>query len=199
MMATKHEITRTDIMALSDYTKVRAERRKSIAETKRNRRVRVGPYATFYFESFETMLHQVHEMLAIEKGGDDQLQDELAAYNPLVPKGRELVATVMFEIPDADERKTVLAKLGGVEETFVLDVAGDKIKGAPEEDVDRTNAAGKASSVQFVHFPFTAEQIKRFKAPGTRVAIAIEHPAYSHRTEMPEAVRNALAGDFASG
>ena len=197
MMATKHEITRADIMALSDYTKVRAERRKSIAETKRNRRVRVGPYATFYFESFETMLHQVHEMLAIEKGGDEQLQDELAAYNPLVPKGTELVATVMFEIPDADERKTVLAKLGGVEETFVLDVAGERIKGAPEEDVDRTNAAGKASSVQFVHFPFTAEQIKRFKAPGARVAIAIEHPAYAHRTEMPEAVRNALAGDFA--
>lgn len=197
MMATKHEITRADIMALSEYAKVRADRRKSIAEAKRNRRVHVGPYATFYFESFETMLHQVHEMLAIEKGGDEQLQDELAAYNPLVPKGSELVATVMFEIPDADERKAVLARLGGVEETFVLDVAGERIKGAPEEDVDRTNAAGKASSVQFVHFPFTAEQIRRFKAPGARVAIAIEHPAYSHRAEMPEAVRNALAGDFA--
>ena len=196
-MTTKHEITRADIMALSDYAKVRAERRKSIAEAKRSRRLHVGPYATFYFESFETMLHQVHEMLAIEKGGDAQLQDELAAYNPLVPKGSELVATVMFEIPDAEERKIVLAKLGGVENTFVLDVAGDRIEGVPEEDVDRTNAAGKASSVQFVHFPFTAEQIRRFKAPGTRVAIAIEHPAYSHRAEMSEAVRKSLAGDFA--
>jgi len=196
-MTAKHEITGADIMPLSDYAKVRAERRKSIREKKRNRRLHVGPFATFYFENFETMLHQVHEMLAIEKGGDEQLRDELAAYNPLIPKGSELVATVMFEIPDADERKIVLAKLGGVENTMVLDIAGEKIKGVPEEDVDRTNAAGKASSVQFVHFPFTPAQIKRFKTPGTRVSIAIEHPAYSHKTDMPDEVRSALSFDFA--
>lgn len=196
-MNAKHEITRADILPLSDYAKVRAERRKTIAEKKRNRRLRVGPYATFYFENFDTMLHQVHEMLAIEKGGDEQLKDELAAYNPLIPKGSELIATLMFEIPDADERKAVLAKLGGVENTVVLDVAGETIRGVAEQDVDRTNAAGKASSVQFLHFPFTAGQMQRFKTPGTKVVIAIGHPAYSHQAAMPEEVRCALSADFA--
>ncbi len=196
-MNAKHEITRADILPLSDYAKVRTERRRTIAEKKRHRRLRVGPYATFYFENFDTMLHQVHEMLAIEKGGDEQIKDELAAYNPLIPKGSELVATLMFEIPDADERKAVLAKLGGVENTVVLDVAGETIRGVAEQDVDRTNAAGKASSVQFLHFPFTEGQMKRFKTPGTKVVIAIKHPAYSHQAAMPEEVRRALSADFA--
>ena len=94
----------------------RAERRKHISEIKRNRRLEVGPFATFYFEFYETMLHQVQEMLFIEKGGEAQLADELAAYNPLIPQGSELVATVMFEIDDPIRRGRVLATLGGVED-----------------------------------------------------------------------------------
>lgn len=197
MMAERFEITRADILPIADYAKERAERRKKVTEIKRNRRLAVGPFATFYFENFETMWHQVHEMLFIEKGGDGQIADELAAYNPLVPKGRELIATVMFEIEDAVRRKQVLAKLGGVEETMSITVDGARIVGLPEADVDRTNAAGKASSVQFVHFPFTADQIARFKAPGARVIVAIEHPEYAHMAAMPESVRAALSGDFA--
>ena len=197
MMTEKFEITRADIIPIADYAKERAQRRKRIAEIKRNRRLAVGPFATFYFENFETMWHQVHEMLFIEKGGDGQIADELAAYNPLVPKGRELIATVMFEIEDAVRRKQVLAKLGGVEETMSITVGGARIAGVPEADVDRTNAAGKASSVQFVHFPFTADQIARFKEAGTRVIVAIEHPEYAHMAVMPEPVRAALSGDFA--
>ena len=103
-MTAKREITPDDILGLEDYEKVRAERKQRIAEVKKNRRVSVGPDATFYFESYDTMLHQVLEMLYIEKGGDDQIPDELSAYNPLIPNGRELVATLMFEIDEPDRR-----------------------------------------------------------------------------------------------
>src|SRR3546814_3877920 len=91
------EITRADILDMADYAKVRAEKRRALVETKRNRRVPLGPYATFYFESYETMWQQVHEMLFIERGGEAQIPDELEAYNPLIPQGRELVATMMFK------------------------------------------------------------------------------------------------------
>lgn len=193
----KTEITRDDIMPMEAYLGIRRDKRREVSGKKRNRRVAVGPYATFYFESYETMWFQVHEMLAIERGGEEQIADELEAYNPLIPKGRELVATVMFEIDDPVRRKTVLGKLGGVEETMTVTIDGEKIRARAEEDVDRTNAAGKASSVQFVHFDFTPEQIEKFRKPGTQVIVAIEHPDYGHMAIMPEAVREALAGDFA--
>ena len=192
----KHEITATDIMPPEDYAKVRKERRRVVTELKRNRRVAVGPDATFYFECYETMWHQVHEMLYIEKGGDDQIAGELAAYNPLVPKGRELVVTLMFEVDDAVRRARLLAGLGGVEETVSLELEGETIRAIAEADVDRTSAAGKASSVQFLHFPFTDDQARKFAVPGTRVVLAIAHPHYAHMTVLPEAVRAALAGDF---
>src|SRR6185437_1915776 len=103
-MPEKRRITRADIMPLADYTRERAERRRRITEVKRKRRVAVGPFATFYFENYETMWQQIHEMLYIEKGGEEQIEDELRAYNPLIPQGNELVATVMFEIDDAVRR-----------------------------------------------------------------------------------------------
>jgi hypothetical protein len=112
---TVRKIEPSDIIATAEYAKLRADRRRQIAEVKKNRRLEVGPFATFYFESFDTMLHQVHEMLFIEKGGAEQLPDELAAYNPLIPTGSELVATVMFEIDDPLRRARVLGMLGGVE------------------------------------------------------------------------------------
>ena len=102
-------------------------------------------------------------MLYIEKGGDEQLKDELAAYNPLVPNGKELTATLMFEIDNPVSRAAFLGKVGGIEEKVFMKVEGEKIKAVPEEDVDRTSAEGKASSVQFIHFKFTDEQITKFK------------------------------------
>ena len=196
MMMAKHEITRADILPPDVYAAERKERRAKVAAVKKDRRLAVGPYATFYFECYETMWHQVHEMLHIEKGGDAQIPDELAAYNPLIPKGDELVATIMFEIADPVRRANVLAQLGGIEETISLNFDGETVRGVPEADVDRTSAAGKASSVQFVHFPFTKEQIARFCAAGTRVVVGFDHPHYGHMTIMPEATREALAGDF---
>ena len=192
----KHEITAADIMPPDDYAKARKERRRAVTELKRHRRVAVGPDATFYFECYETMWHQVHEMLYIEKGGDDQIPDELAAYNPLVPKGRELVATLMFEVDDAARRARLLDGLGGVEKTVSLELEGETIGAIAEADVDRTNAAGKASSIHFLHFPFTDHQAQKFAAPNARVVLAIAHPHYAHMAVLPDAVRTALAGDF---
>jgi len=159
--------------------------------------VEVGPHVTFYFESFETMRHQIQEMLWIENGGAEQVPDELAAYNPLIPNGHELVATFMIEIDDPIRRRTVLARLGGIEDTAFFRIGAETIKCQPEEDQDRTTAEGKASSVQFVHFPFTPAQIAAFKAPGTQVIIGLDHPNYGHLAILPEAVRAELAGDFA--
>lgn len=193
----KTEITRDDIMPLAGYLAIRKQKRREMAEVKRDRRIAVGPFATFYFESWETMWYQVHEMLAIERGGEEQIGDELEAYNPLVPKGADLAATVMFEIDDPVRRKTVLSRLGGVEETMSLSFAGEKIIGRPEEDVDRTNAEGKASSVQLVHFDFTPAQIEKFRVPDAQIILGIEHPQYGHMAVIPEAVRKALAADFA--
>ena len=112
----KREIQKNDILPLDIYIKQRKELRKNIVEFKKNRRVSLGPYATFYFESYETMLAQVQEMLYIEKGGDEQLRDELVAYNPLIPNGKELVATLMFEIDNPISRAAFLSKVGGVED-----------------------------------------------------------------------------------
>ena len=190
------QITRADILPLAEYGKRRAEFRNRVLAVKRHRRVEVGPVATFYFECYETMWQQIHEMLWIEKGGEDQIADELTAYNPLIPKGEELVATVMFEIDDPVRRKSFLARLGGVEDTAFLRFAGETIVGQPEADVDRTSAEGKASSVQFIHFAFTGAQIAKFRQAGTEVVLGFSHPNYGHMSMLPEPVRAALAGDF---
>lgn len=195
-MTAKHEITRDDLMPMAEYGARRRDLKTQISAIKKNRRVQVGPFASFYFESYDTMWHQVHEMLHIEKGGDAQIKDELTAYNPLVPQGAELVATVMLEIPDADQRARELAVLGGIEETMTLTMDGDIIKGIPEDDVDRTNAAGKASSVQFLHFPFTPDQIAKFRTPGVQIIVGIGHENYGHMAVMSDPVRVALSEDF---
>lgn len=192
----KREISRSDILSLDEYARVRAGRRPAILEIKRQRRLAIGPDATLYFECYETLWHQVHEMLFIERGGEDQIAGELAAYNPLVPRGDELVATLMFEVDDPVRRAQLLAGLGGVERTLTLSFAGETIVGVPEEDVERTSAEGKASAVQFVHFSFGRAQIEAFRKPGARVVVAIGHPGYDHMAAMPEAVRAALARDF---
>jgi hypothetical protein len=192
----KHELVAADILPAADYAEQRAEHRRRVTALKRNRRIEVGPYVTFYFESYDTMWLQVQEMIHIEKGGDAQVPEELAAYNPLVPKGSELVATFMIEIDDPVRRQRILGGIGGIEETAFLRVAGETIKAAPEADQDRTTAEGKASSVQFVHFPFTPAQIAAFSRPGAEVVIGFEHAKYGHMAVLPEPVRAELAGDF---
>jgi hypothetical protein len=185
------------IVPLAEYAKQRPERRRRITEIKKNRRLEVGPFATFYFECYDTMLHQVQEMLFIEKGGAAQLPDELAAYNPLIPQGSELVATIMFEIEDPVRRARVLATLGGIENGAFIRVGGETVKGLPEDDQERTREDGKASSVQFVRFVFTPAQITAFRGDAGDVVVGFDHPNYGHMAVMPVQVRRALAGDFA--
>ena len=192
----KREIQKEDIMPLDVYIEKRRELRKSIVDYKKNRRVALGPYATFYFESYETMLAQVQEMLYIEKGGDEQLQDELTAYNPLIPNGKELTATLMFEIDNPISRAAFLGKVGGIEETVFMKINGEKIKAVPEEDVDRTSSEGKASSVQFIHFNFTDDQIEKFQSNSSEIELGIDHEEYSHSTKLSKENIASLSADF---
>ena len=192
----KREIQKSDIMPLDAYIKDRKELRKNIVNFKKNRRVALGPYATFYFESYETMLAQVQEMLYIEKGGDEQLHDELIAYNPLIPNGKELTATLMFEIDNPISRAAFLGKVGGIEEMVFMKINGETVKAVPEEDVDRTSAEGKASSVQFIHFNFTDEQIQKFKSSNVDIELGMNHKEYSHTTRLSKENIASLSGDF---
>lgn len=191
------ELTRADILPLDQYERERRAHRQRITALKQNRRVEVGPLATFYFENFDTMWHQVHEMLAVERGGEAQIADELAAYNPLIPKGDELIATVMFEIDDPVLRARVLGQLGGVERRMYVSVAGEKIVGDADPTRENTSPEGKASSVQFMRFRFNQAQKEKFRAPGTRVEVGIEHPNYHHIAVLNDAARQTLAADLA--
>lgn len=197
-MSAKHEITRADILSMEEYGANRKARRQAAIALKKNRRLEVGPLATFYFENYETMLSQIHEMLWIERGGEEQIADELAAYNPLVPKGNELVATLMFEIDDPVRRDGVLRRLGRVEETVSIEIGDEVVRAVPEiqDGVERTKADGKTSSIHFLHFPFTQAQIEAFRSSETRALLAIEHENYAHMAVIPQNVREALAADF---
>jgi hypothetical protein len=192
----KRVLTRADILMPAEYAAIRGEERRRITELKRRRRLEVGPFAAFYFENFATIRHQVLEMLHIEKGGEAQIEDELAAYNPLIPLGHELIATVMFQIDDPARRTAILERLGGIEHHVFLEVAGERIRGVPDPTRENTTPDGKASSVQFVTFPFPDDQIARFRTPHTRVLAGFDHPNYGHIAIMPESMRATLAEDF---
>jgi len=198
MIMTKQNriVEKEDLIASDVYAENRKKIRKKLVEYKKNRRISVGPYATFYFESYETMLGQIQEMLHIEKGGEQQLKDELNAYNPLVPKGKELVATIMFEIDDPTLRMDFLGKIGGIEEKIYICVDEEKIKATSESDVDRTSEDGKASSVHFIHFNFSDAQIKKFKDLNTEVTISIDHNLYNHTMEITKDIKSELVKDF---
>ena len=195
-MPPKRQLTRADIVPIERYVGERREHRRRVSELKRRRRVEVGPFCTFYFESFDTMWHQVHEMLYIEHGGEAQIADEIEAYNPLIPQGDELIATVMFEIDDPGQRDRALARLGGVEKHMFLGFAGERIPGLPDPTRENTSPVGKASAVQFVRFAFTAAQKSAFRRPGAQIVVGVDHANYGHMAAMPEPVRAALAEDL---
>lgn len=197
MPAHQRRITRDDLIPDADFARLRRERRAELLPIKRLRRIALGPFCTVYFESFETMLFQIQEMLLIEKGGEAQVADELAAYNPLVPQGSELVATVMFEIDDPVRRAATLARLGGVEDRFFIQVGAQKIAGVPEEDVERTREDGKTSSVHFLRFRLEPGQIALFRDPATTILIGCDHEDYAHLAGLSPATRAELSRDFA--
>ena len=196
MSKEKKQIEKEDLLPFDVYAKSRKQIRKDLVEFKKDRRIALGPYATFYFESFETMVAQVQEMLHIEKGGDEQLKDELTAYNPLVPNGKELTATLMFEIDNPLSRGAFLGKVGGIEEKIFMKIDNEVVKAVPEDDVDRTSAAGKASSVQFIHFKFNDDQISKIKSGNINIELGIDHKEYAHTTKLTENNIKSLLADF---
>lgn len=192
----QRRIARGDLISMTQYGKERAERRKALLPVKKLRRVEVGPHATFYFENYDTMWLQVHEMLYIERGGEAQIEDELSVYNPLIPQKGELVATLMFEIPDPDQRARLLRQLTAIEETAFLDVADERIKASFETDVERTAEDGKTSSVHFLRFRLNPVQIARFRDPAATVMLGFTHANYGHIAVMHAATRQELAKDL---
>jgi len=196
MSREKRQIEKEDLIPADVYAESRKQIRKDLVEFKKDRRIALGPYATFYFESFETMVAQIQEMLHIEKGGDEQLKDELTAYNPLVPNGKELTATLMFEIDNPLSRGAFLGKVGGIEETIFIKIDNEMIKAVPENDVDRTSAEGKASSVQFIHFKFNNDQINKFKSSNVSIELGIDHKEYAHTTKLTADNVKSLSADF---
>ena len=196
MSKEKRQIEKKDLLPSDVYAKSRKQIRKDLVEFKKDRRVALGPYATFYFESFETMVAQVQEMLHIEKGGDEQLKDELIAYNPLVPNGKELTATLMFEIDNPISRAAFLGKVGGIELKIFIKINDEIVKAVPEEDIDRTSAEGKASSVQFIHFKLNDDQISKFKSDSATIELGIDHKEYTHTTRLAENSVKSLCADF---
>jgi hypothetical protein len=197
MSAADRKITPADILPLQTFAAEIKARRAALLPAKRLRRVALGPWVTVYFESYETMLFQIQQMLLIEKGGEAQLADELAAYNPMIPQGAELTATLMFEIDDPARRARVLGELGGVENHFFLEVDGERAAATQEGDIERTREDGKTSSVHFLHFPLTRKQIAAFRAPAARLLVGCDHPRYAHLAALSDESRGELAKDLA--
>jgi hypothetical protein len=196
MSAAARKVTPEDLLPDAEYAKVRRERRAALLPTKRLRRIELGPICTFFFESYETMLFQIQEMLLTERGGPAQIPDELAAYNPLIPQGEELVATVMIEIDDPVRREQMLARLGDVEQHFFLQIGVERVLGVPEGDAERTREDGKTAAVHFLHFKLNPEQIAHFRDPATTIMVGSDHERYSHLAGLSPATRAELSRDF---
>lgn len=197
MSETERRITPADILSAAEYDQQRKALKANLIPMKKLRRIEVGPFATFYFENYATMWLQVQEMLRIEKGGAEQVPGELAAYNPLIPQGDELIATMMLEIEDGDRRNATLLTLGGIEETVFLEIGGDVIRATPTEYDDRTTPDGKTSSVHWLRFKLTADQIAHFRNGTERVVLGVSHKNYGHMAVLGIETRAALAKDFA--
>ena len=196
MPEAQRKITPEDLLPVAEYDARRKALKQNLIPIKRRRRVEVGPFATFYFENYATMWLQVQEMLRIEKGGPEQIPGELDAYNPLIPQGDELIATMMLEIEDANRRNAALLTLGGIEETVFMEIGGDTIHATPTEYDERTTPDGKTSSVHWLRFKLTPGQIARFRDGSEKVVLGISHKNYGHMAVLGSDARAALAKDF---
>lgn len=187
-------ITADDLLPLDKYEMIRADKRQEAIARKKYTRVSVGPNATALFENWDSMWLQIQEMLRIEKGGEGQVADELAAYDPMVPKGSELTCTLLFEVEDPVRRDQFLRRIGGVEDHVSIQVGGHVIKARPEGDVERTRESdGKASAVHFFHFDFSPEAIAAWKGGEGTAMLVIDHPNYGHAALFSPESRAFLA------
>lgn len=198
MMQTMPKIQRDSLMTLEAYARARKDFRAKVIAHKRDRKVALGDHITLIFEDELTIRYQVQEMLRVERIFEEEgIQGELDAYNPLIPDGRNLKATMMIEYPDVEERKRALARLKGIEDRVWVQVEGcPKVYAIADEDLDRETEE-KTSSVHFLRFELTEEMAKALKYGGG-LAVGVDHPEY--RAEIPAVppnVRNSLAGDLA--
>ncbi len=189
-------ITRQAILPLRDFLEIRPQKRQEILEIKKNRRIQVGPYISFYFESYDTIWWQIHEMLRIENGGEQQLEDELLAYEPLVPKklpdgGQELVATMMIEIEDLGLRNQMLRLLDGIEKYIFLKFGNHKIQAVSETEVDRSQD-GKTSSVHFLKFQLSLNDWDSFQKSKEDTYLIIEHAHYHYSFGLLQETHHSL-------
>ena len=192
-----NKLTRGDLLSLEKYAEVRPEFRARVMAHKRNRQMPIGPNATLYFEDALTMHYQVQEMLRAERIFEAAgIQEELDAYNPLIPDGSNWKATFMMEYPDEAERREKLAQLLGIEKHIWVQVADfARVTPIADEDLER-ETADKTSSVHFLRIELTPEMAQAVKQ-GAPVSMGIDHPAYNYTAEpIPQNIRDSLAGDL---
>ena len=193
------KLTRDDLYSLEKYAELRSRFREQVMAHKQHRQVAIGPNATLYFEDRMTMQYQVQEMLRIERIFEaDGINDELAAYNPLIPDGSNWKATFMVEFPEVEERREALRRLKGVENRVWVRVAGfEPVRPHVDEDLEREDEE-KTSAVHFMRFELTSEMVKAVKQ-GAAIAMGIDHPVYTHQTDpIPPATRDSLAQDLSN-
>ena len=190
-------LTRSDLWSLEEYSSRRADFRQQVLQHKRLRQVALGPHATLYFEDQLTMRYQVQEMLRVEKIFEAaEIEEELSAYNPLIPDGSNWKATFMIEYGDIEERKHALANMGGIEETVWVQVGrGTKAYAIANEDMERTRD-NKASAVHFMRFELTQEDLQSMR-DGADVQMGLDHSSLKTAVTLQPEVRNALAADLA--
>ena len=190
----KH-LTKKDLLSFEDYEKIRGQKKQEILEIKKARSLFIGPDARVIFESFETIWFQIQEMLRVEKGGEQQMEDEIEAYAPMLPQGKDLVVTVFFEISDATLRHEKLSLWGGIENHLYLSIDGEKIYGKNADDLERTNASGKTSAVHFLKFSFSDFQIAKFKQK-KNIILGFDFKLYFHTTMVLDSTIDRLIEDF---
>lgn len=191
------KLNRTDLMSLEDYAVERERFRRKVMEHKQDRRVALGPNVTLYFEDRLTIRYQLQEMLRAEKLFEaEAIQEELDAYNPLIPDGANLKATMMIEFEDAAERRATLAKLGTIENTIWIEAgSGERTFAVADEDLERSDSE-RTSAVHFMRFELDTPSVQAFKTGG-EVAMGVDHPRYAHQVErLPGVVVQALAKDL---
>jgi hypothetical protein len=185
-----------DLMSLEQYHRERPDFRARVLAHKRNRQVAIGPNVTLYFEDRMTMQYQIQEMLRAERIFEaEAIAEELEAYNPLIPDGRNLKATMMLEYPDVTERRVALQQLAGIEHAVYLDMGAlGRAVAHADEDLPRSND-DKTSAVHFLRFELDDAMCAALKA-GAPLTFGVEHPQYAHETAVSGAVRSALAADL---
>jgi hypothetical protein len=174
-------ITAADLMPIPDYELIRKDKKQEAIARKQLTRVSVGPHATALFETWDSMWLQIQEMLRIEKGGEAQIADELAAYDPMIPKGGELTCTLLFEIQDEHRRDVFLRSIGQIERHITLHIGPHIVPARPEGDIERTRESdGKTSAVHFFHFDFPPAAVADWRSGTGSAMLVIDHPNYGH-------------------